>query len=211
MTITWSAPTTISGKIEYPNLYDAPAIGVWIQGAALPVWRRVGYLRIEVFMDGDFFNHQIKAIDFGKSIIQIPYRNYRLSFEPLESLIALYPNLSIQITPIGTNLMSISYPNTARETGDPVDTLFTPLITSAQALAPDPNRHDGTVYNRTNRTIYVRWGTTAATLTNLPVTAGANVKIPLDYTGAIQIIRATGNLTGEVLIQVISYLTLPRL
>ncbi len=206
MTITWSDPITIAGQIEYPQLFDAPAIGLWIEGATLPSWRKVGYLKIEAFIDGEFFNSKIRAIDYGKNLIEIPYRSYRLSFEPLASLLAIYSNLSIKIAPIGTEIMSINYQQTEREIGDPVDTLFTPLITSAEALAANPLRFEGTIYNRTNRLMYVRWGTAAATTANLAVPAGANVKIPTKYTGAIQIIRASGNLTGDVLIQHTSYL-----
>jgi hypothetical protein len=205
MTIIWSDPIIIAGKIEYPQLWDAPAIGLRIQGSALPIWRKVGYLRIEPFIDGEFFNYQVKSIDYGKNLIQIPYRHYRLSFEPLESLIQIYSNLSIEIAPIGDELMSINYQNVERTTGPVVDTPFTPSTTSGQALGVDLLRHDGTIYNRTNRIIYIAWGTTAATAANLPVPAGANAKIPLDYTGAVQILAAAGALTGNVLSQTTSY------
>lgn len=205
MTITWSDPITIAGKIEYPDLWSTPAIGLWIEGATLPIWRKVGYLRIEPFIDGEYFSHQVKAIDYGKSLIQIPYRHYRLSFEPLENLIEIYSALSIKITPIGRESMGINYQNVDKVTGSIIDTLFAPTAASTQAIAADPLRHEGSIYNRTNRTVYVSWGTAPATTSSLPVPAGANLDMPEDYTGAIQIIAAAGNLTGNVLIQTISY------
>jgi hypothetical protein len=204
MTLTWDAPVPITGRIEYEQIWTTGAIGVWIDNGVVPIWRKAGYLRIEVRIDGEWFVYRVVPLDYGKNLIYVPYRAFRAIFEPLDSLLQLQSSLTIAITEIGTEIMSINYAQVDEVTGDVVSTTFAPNTTSAQALGVDGQRRSGTIYNRTNRTIYVNWGTAAATATSLAVPAGANLSIPEDYIGAVQIIRAAGALTGDVLIQTLS-------
>ena len=100
--------------------------------------------------------------------------------------------------------MGINYQNVDKVTGPIMDTSVAALVTSVQVLAADPLRHKGTIYNKTTKTIYVNWGATAATTASLGIPVGANVDIPDDYTGAVQVIGASG-VTGNVFAQTISY------
>ena len=101
--------------------------------------------------------------------------------------------------------MGINYVQTDKVTGPIVNATVTALITSFQLLPADPLRHEGTIYNKTNKTIFVAWGTAAATATDLAVPAGSNLDIPEDYTGAVQAIGAAA-ITGSVLCQTVSFI-----
>lgn len=102
--------------------------------------------------------------------------------------------------------MGINYAQTNRETGSIIDTNVAVTVASVQLLGVDPFRHEGAIYNKTNKTIYIVWGTVAATSNNsLAVPAGANLDIPEDYTGAVQVGGAIG-VVSNALAQTISFL-----
>jgi hypothetical protein len=198
----------IQGKIEYPQVWESSRILVRVISPLPPVWRKAGYLKIEVLIEGEYFLVGYKPIEFGNNLIDVGLSAYRLSFDPVNQLTVLYPNTSIsiyQLTRQDYSNMGINYQQVDKVTGGVVDTVYVPTTTSGNALAADLLRHEGTIYNRTNRTIYVSWGTTAATVTSLAVAAGANLDMPEDFTGAVQILAAAGVLTGNVLIQTVSY------
>ncbi len=102
--------------------------------------------------------------------------------------------------------MGIQYSSTNRTVGDVVEISVLPSTVSALLLAADPLRHDGTIYNKTSKTIYVQWGTTAATVAgSLTIPAGSNVDFPLDFTGPVQFLGLSAA-TGSVVVQTISYI-----
>jgi hypothetical protein len=204
MTISWSPPVPLTARIDFPDLSSGSGLGIWVSASITPNWGKIGYYQIEASIDGEFFKLEPKRLEFGKSLIRVPYRTYKLSIIPVPNLIAIYPLISVQIAQIDTNTMSINYQNTERQTGAIVDTTVAGAVASFQVLAADPLRHSGTIYNQTNRALYIRWGTTAATTANLLVPAGANLVIPEDYTGAVQGISTAG-VTGNVLSQTVSF------
>ena len=101
--------------------------------------------------------------------------------------------------------MGINYGQTIRDTGPIVNTSAVMTVSSVQVLPVDSLRHEGVIYNKSNKTIYVAWGIAAATVNDLAVPAGANLDIPEDYTGAVQAIGVSG-IVGSALAQTISFL-----
>jgi hypothetical protein len=98
--INWLPPVPLTGRVDFPGLFDARAILISITSPLTPVWRKAGYLRIEELFEGEYLTVSYQAIDFGKSRITIPAVSYRLSFEPVRDLIIIYPNTSISIYPL---------------------------------------------------------------------------------------------------------------
>ena len=138
-----------------------------------------------------------------EQIIEVRYTNCRFAFTPetwLDPSNFIVTPYTIQYNPMGIN-----YVQTDKVTGPIVNATVTALITSFQLLPADPLRHEGTIYNKTNKTIFVAWGTAAATATDLAVPAGSNLDIPEDYTGAVQAIGAAA-ITGSVLCQTVSFI-----
>ena len=188
MTIAWSQPTPITGRIDFPDIFESSGLGIWITGNVTPVWNKLGFFQLQVQIDDEFFQLKPERLEFGKSLIIVPFPAYKLSFIPIPNLLQLYPTLSIQLAQIDRNIMGINYGQVDNVTGAIVSTTVAALITSVQALPVDLLRHEGTIYNQTNRIIYVSWGTAAATTASLAVPVGSNIDIPEDYTGAVQVI-----------------------
>lgn len=166
-------------------------------------WYKAGYLRILLPVDGEWLPIAGKPLLLTwRQVIEIPYQNYRLSYTPtsyLNSPLFIVEPYSIQYNPMGIN-----YAQVDKVTGGVVDTTVLGSATTVQLLPVDLLRHEGTIYNRTNRIVYIKWGTAAATTADLAVPVGANLDMPEDFTGAVQMIAAAG-VTGSVLAQTISF------
>jgi hypothetical protein len=90
--INWSTPITIAGSVEFVGVFDSSKLLVWIDSPFPPVWRKAGYLRIELLFEGEYLTHSYRTVNFGKSLIEIPIKPYRLSFDPISNLITLNTN-----------------------------------------------------------------------------------------------------------------------
>lgn len=205
MTVNWSASQPLTGRIDYPDLLTAPGLGIKISGNITSQFNRIGYFQIDAEIDGEFFKLRPERLDLGNALIDVPYRSYKLSVVPIPNILLIYPPLTIQIAQIEREIMSINYNNVDKQTGAVVSTPVTGATTSFQILAVDAARYSGTIYNQTNRNLWVNWGTTAATTANLLVPSGANLVVPEAYTGAVQGISAAG-VTGSVLSQTVSFI-----
>jgi hypothetical protein len=196
-----------SGAKDYviDKTYSDAALSIQVDPPNLRVnWYKAGYLKILLPIFNKWVPISNKAILLTwEQVIEIPYKNYRLSFSPevwLES-----PNVIINSYLIEYNPMGINYGQVEKQTGAVVDTSIAGSATTFQVLPVDLLRHEGTIYNRTNRILYIKWGTAAATAADLAVPAGSNIDIPEDYTGAVQGICAAG-VSGAVLSQTISFI-----
>jgi hypothetical protein len=143
MSIAWLPAIPISSRVEFPGLYEARAILIWIKSPLTSVWRKAGYLRIEELFEGEFLTVSYQAIDFGKSRITIPSVSYRLSFEPVKDLSIIYPNSSIAIYPLtlieAQTIMPNYAPMPTSLTDQPVlDSLPTSFVAPAYTVAALP-------------------------------------------------------------------------
>jgi hypothetical protein len=192
--INWLPPIPITGKVEIPGLFESRAILIWVTSPTRSVWRKAGYLRVEEFFEGEYLTVSYIAIEFGKSRITIPSATYRLSFDPVKDLTIIYPNTSISIYPLtlaeaeSLNIMGINVaPSTPDVLGDEVITTVVASITNVVLDPANPARRDGFIINKSNRNLWVKFASTAATAaapTSL-VTPNSNITIPEGYTGAI--------------------------
>jgi hypothetical protein len=205
MTIDWGLPLPLESRIDFPDLLTSNGLAIWIEGNATPLLSKLGYFQIEALIEGEFFKLRPERLDAGKNLIVVPYQAYKLSIIPLPNILTVYPSLTVKIAQINKGIMSINYQNVDRVTGGVVNTPVAGAIASFQILPTDANRHSGTIYNRTNRNLWVSWGTAAATTADLLVPAGSNLVIPEDYTGAVQGISAAG-VTGNILSQTVSFI-----
>ncbi len=98
--INWNYNETITGKIEIPRTWTSSGILISLSNLTIPNSRKIGYLKIEILIDGVYFEVENKSIRFGNSVIAIPYKEYRLTFEPIANLIISYPNISIRIAEV---------------------------------------------------------------------------------------------------------------
>jgi hypothetical protein len=178
------------------------------------VWRKAGYLRIEVLIEGEYFTVDYLPIDFGNNLVSVNVPAYRLSFEPVNNLPAIYPNTTIsiyQLTPpeVRSLQMSGSYDAGHRPIGADSETIVPATPGNIQGLPPNLNRApDGYVVNNSNKAMWVRWKDGTPATTAKPSTKilpnGGNWDIPGGYTGAIQCIWENGA-TGDAVIHEFSY------
>jgi transposase len=165
---------------------------------------------IEALIDGEFFNAQFRSIEFGNSLISIPYSAYRLSFEPVESLLIIHPNISIQIKEFNLNMFVSQGEFKLPEVGNPIYSKSAiPLVTAAVqtfTLATPRVRRSALITNKTSRTLYLKEGSAASapTLTAADpftsVPAGGSYGVE-EYNGEIVGLLASGNAkAGDVII-----------
>jgi hypothetical protein len=168
--INWFPAIPITGRIEFPGLYEARAILISIASPLRPVWRKAGYLRIEELFEGEFLTVSYQAVEFGKSRITIPAVSYRLSFEPVKDLPIIYPNSSIKLYPLTSAeavlIMPLSSPMPTTITENPIlDSLPTTfsapqylaatLPAAYQALPANTARQSFAVTNTGTATVYL--------------------------------------------------------
>lgn len=190
--ISWLSAIPVTGTVQFPGTYDTSKVLIWVSSPIAPVWRRAGYLRIEVLFEGEYITASYRAIEFGKSMVDIPIKPYRLSFDPVRDLITIYPNTLISIYPLtqseSINIMGINFAPIPPETlGDEVVTTVVASITNVPLDPANPTRREGFIVNKSNRNLWVRFSATAATAaapTSL-VPPNSNINIPDGYTGVI--------------------------
>jgi hypothetical protein len=192
--VNWNYSQQITGKIEYPGLWESSRILIRVASLLTPVWRKAGYLKIESLIDGEYFTVDYKAIEFGNSLIEISLPAYRLSFEPVSNLTAIYPNTSISIYQLSPsevrNLhMSGSYDPGNRPVGADSSATVAAAVTNTVIAAANALRSpEGYIVNNSNKNLWVTFTGVAATAAP-PATKvlpnGGNYDIPGGYTGAI--------------------------
>jgi hypothetical protein len=190
--INWLPPIPLTGRVEFSGLLDARAIFIAIVSPIPAVWRKAGYLRVEELFDGEYLNVSYQAINFGKSRVNIPATFYRLSFEPVRDLTIIYPNTTISIYPLTATefntVMGINIaPQAPEQLGDEVVTTVNANIANVVLDPANPARREGFIVNKSNRNLWVKFGTAAATAaapTSL-VPPNSNINIPDAYTGVI--------------------------
>jgi hypothetical protein len=143
MTIAWLPAIPILGKVVFPDAFESRVILLWINSPLTPVWRKAGYLRIEIEIDGELITIDYLGVEFGKSLIPIPAKQYKLSFDPVRELTTIYPNTSISIYPLSPIEVLNTVPNYAPMpsslTDQPVlDSLPTSFVAPAYAVATLP-------------------------------------------------------------------------
>jgi hypothetical protein len=217
MTTSFTDLEKITGKIEFPDVFTSTGILVKITNPIIPEWRKVGYLKIEALIDGDLFNAQFRSIEFGNSLISIPYSAYRLTFEPVNSLLILHPNLSIQIAQFNLNMYidrgEVKFP----EVGDPIYSEVVPPAPNVSGqifvIAASRPRRSALITNKTDKLLYLKEGSA----TSLPaliaddpfvgIEPGASYTVE-DYHGEIVglISGGTTALNAKILVKELPYL-----
>jgi hypothetical protein len=162
MTTGWENSRKIEGKIEFSDVFTSTGILIKITNLVIPEWRKIGYLKIEALIDGEFFNAQFRSIEFGNSLISIPYSAYRLSFEPVESLLVIHPNISIQIKEFNLNMFVSAGKFEPPKVGEPILRILYPPTgedtSTAFYLAPERARRAALITNKTDKVLRIREG-----------------------------------------------------
>jgi hypothetical protein len=215
MSIAWLFQQTITEKIEFPKLWTTNGILISISNAVVPSWRKLGYLKIEAKIEGEFFTAQYKAIEFGNSQISIPFKEYRLSFEPVESLIILHPNIQIKIAEFNLN-MYVSPAESARpETGEPIYSTVIPNSPDSNtprfSIAPTRSRRSILITNKTNKVLFIKEGginslpTLAAADPFTSIAAGASYAVE-DWSGEVSgLMAAKIAAGGKIIVKELPY------
>ncbi|WP_310483829.1 hypothetical protein [Chamaesiphon sp. VAR_48_metabat_403] len=204
----------ITGNILYPQVWESSRILIRVISSIPPVWRKAGYLKIEALIDGEYFVDEYRPIEFGNNLVKILLPAYRLSFEPVNRLISIYPNTSISIYQLSINevrslQMSGSYIAANPAIGSDSETIKVASVTSIELLPANPNRSpEGLIVNNANRDMWVRFGSAAAVAASPCVEIlrnGGNYDIPGGYTGVINGIWESGA-TGSCVVHEFSYI-----
>jgi hypothetical protein len=215
MTIDWLYAQTITDNIEFPQTWTSGGVLISITNTTPPSWRKLGYLKIEQLIDGEFFTWQYRPIEFGKSSIIIPFNAYRLSFEPVSTLLILHPNISIKIAEFNPNMYISPPDNLPPQIGKPIYTNVTPAAPRAATpiftIAAARSRRSALITNGTNKAMSINEGsatdipTLAAALPFVSIPAGQSYTVE-DYSGEIVgIMSADYQAGGKVYVKELPY------
>jgi hypothetical protein len=210
----WDFDLQITPKLALPNLWGAKSVAIQIEAPTVPDWRKMGFLLIELPIDGDFYTVDEIPIYYGRSIVQIPYLSYRLSFTPVGQLLLLHPQTRFRIAPYNLSnhleqfIMSASFVAPDRPVGPDSEAIVVATVASSTIATANANRAGGGfIVNNSNRNMWVRFANSAATAakpSTLVPAGGGNIDIPEDYTGVITAIWAAGA-TGDCTVHEFSY------
>lgn len=209
MTISWLYEQTIAVNNDFPHIFTANTVLVSISNNLPPTWRKMGYLTIEQLVDGEWFEAEIRSVRYGNTSFHIPYPQYRISFEPVNTLTVLYPDIQIKIAETNINMWVNNPPPAEPVIGDAIHQTITP----AQANAPTPvftidaakRRHSIYIKNNTNKTFYYKEGAAASAPTLVAanpftaIAAGGSATI-MDYSGDIVGIMSANYANGGTII-----------
>jgi hypothetical protein len=210
---TWITET-ITGNIVYPQTWESSRLLVRVVSSIPPVWRKSGYLRIEVLIEGEYFTVDYLPIDFGNNLVSVNVPDYRLSFEPVNNLPVIYPNTTIsiyQLTPseVRNIKMSQSYDPGNRAVGPSSEVTIPagggniPLVPANLLRSPN-----GVITNNSNKALWVTFkGVPAvpAPPCKKVLANGGNIDIPGGYTGVINGIWEPGA-TGSCVVDEFTYI-----
>lgn len=147
------------------------------------VWYSAGYLYPLINIDGGDIRAQPIAISFDAQIIQIPYNQYKLEFQPVKWLTSQY---TLNLKKIS---MGINYPETVRTASAGTVTTVTAAAVSTIISSANANRLlGGMLVNKSNRRLWIRFDATAATTTSPSIDIPANggsTDIPDGFIGQI--------------------------
>jgi hypothetical protein len=200
----------INGEIRvFPDFFTTTKIGIEIprNNTVLDTWYLAGYLYPVAEIGGKFWDGIAIPIEFGGTIVDIRFRNYRLKFRPVDWL-ERAENLLIIITEVDIS-MGI---NAASSGVIPVDKeLITTVATSSavtQLRAENSTFCEGYIVNNSNKILYVLFADAPAITASAPfsaVPAKSNIDIPDNYTGVIQGIWSGNDNTGKAEIHQLNY------
>jgi hypothetical protein len=155
-----------------PYLFNAAVLGIKIEASNnRETWYKSGYLQCFVDIDGERFLGKKFTLDFYGQLIEIPYANYQLEFQPViyarDVKIKIKELSQTQVKAI-TNV-NISGSTISREIGNPIYTTVTPTAFNAAEpvfrLVESRERQSALIMNKTNRPIYINEGANSPTST----------------------------------------------
>lgn len=193
----------VNTSLVLPFTFTSRLLAIDITAANFrPTWYRSGFLRSFLTFDGQEFVGNNFQTRFGNQLFEIPFQNYQLEFTPqswMSDTNIKIKQLSITETEL---IMGINYASSAPVTASSATTSsVTAIATSGIIMPANPARLlGGTIVNNSNKNLWIRFDTTAAT-TAFPCVAvppGGNVDIEDGYVGQVTGIweaAATGTAT----------------
>jgi hypothetical protein len=210
MPINWIINQPIVEKMDFPQIFDYNGLLISIEGFYPPTWVKAGYLTTHLDIEGQLFNYRTDLIRFGRTVLSVKVKPYKIRFDPVDYLTEQYTPI-IKIAQINLSTMEISYPPyTPPAVGEETFETITPPVpttaTSVFLLAAAKPRSRYRIDNKTNKTMYIKEGAAASipTLTaSDPFTAivAGGSYAGEDYSGDIVgIMLATPSATGRVIV-----------
>jgi hypothetical protein len=187
--------TLVSDRaILLPLVFNSAVLAVKIDATNYrPTWYKAGYLQSFVDLEGESFLGQKYPLSFTPQLIQVPYLNYRLQFDP----VTYAENARIRIKQLSTTeiqqiqIMAISYPPVASIplVGPDIVATIPAVATSTVLLTANLNRApECLIVNNSNKNLWIVFAASAATSAppsiKVPANGGA-IDIPGSYTGIV--------------------------
>lgn len=196
MSILWTIDENVSGNVDFLPVFVANGLLINVQGSSSTEPTKAGYLKASAYVDGELFEYSSKLIKFGKTVLLIGLKEYKLSFSP--EYPARINSATLKISPYKiTQIMDISNPLPTSIGEQPVidslpttfsapQYLATALPAAYQALAANPARQGLVITNNGNAPIYIDLDAPTALTKRMATLAVAGVfNLGFVYVGAV--------------------------
>ncbi len=196
----WDCQIVADSKLLLPCDFNTNLLAIMVSCRnQRSTWYRAGFLQSYLQIEGQSFVGLKHDLHFGSQLIQIPYKQYTLSYDPIDWAFGI----SVKI-----KQLSISeYYSPMSGSYQPVPPVITPdapltipaAVTSAVIVPANLLRSpECLIINNSNKNMWMTFTGAAATTAapSIKVIPGGNYDIPGSYTGAINAIweaAATGS------------------
>jgi hypothetical protein len=107
--ISWTINENVSGDIDFTPIFIANGLLINVEGNSSAAPTKAGYLKVSAFVEGELFEYSSKLIKFGKTVLLIGLKEYKLSFSP--DYPAKINSATLKISPYNiTQIMDILNP-----------------------------------------------------------------------------------------------------
>lgn len=194
----------------FPAIFTKKWLAVTVErnNTILDAWNFCGYLYPVIKVEDTLLQGIAIPIEFGGTIINIPYKRYQLKFRAAR-WIDNSNQLQIQFKEVDP-AMGINFANNQQQLIS--SEVITTVATNASAVilrASNSAFAEGFIVNNSNKILYVIFAdvpaiTAAAPISSVP--AKGNIDIPSNYTGVIQGIWNGNDNSGKAEIHQFNYL-----
>jgi hypothetical protein len=192
-----------------PTVFTTPRLAIRIDKTrSIPdSWHRAGFIYPIISIDNQDYEGSSIPINFGGTIVDIPFREYRIKFSPVEWLDKSL-NLYLKIFELDITMSINAASNTPPPIGSEFVTTYATTTTASLIRPLNPSFAEGYIVNNSNKGLYVAFNDSPLITATSPyslVPSKGNIDIPENYTGAIQGIWAGADATGKAEIHQINY------
>jgi hypothetical protein len=196
----WDCQIVADSKLLLPCDFNSNLLAITVSCRnQRPTWYRAGSLQSYIQIENQSFVGLKRDLHFGSQLIEIPYKHYTLSFDPIEWAFGVSVKIKQLLISEYYSPMSGSYQQPPLTVTADAPLTIPAAVANAVIVPANPLRSpECLIVNNSNKNMWVTFTGSAATTAapSIKVIPGGNYDVPGSYTGAINAIweaAATGS------------------